>query len=68
MLQQMTVIRKHADRIRIAEIHSQANARIRQRPSVEVRHIDGIAKEILSNILPHVLEKQKMQLMYMERV
>ena len=64
----MTVIRKHADRIRIAEIHSQAHARICERAPVEIWNIYRIAKEILPNILSHVLEKQKMQLMYMERV
>src|ERR1700760_4059057 len=64
----MTVIWERPDRIRVAEIHPQTHAGIRQCVSIEVRHIYRIANEVFTDVVSHVLKQQEMQLVYVERM
>lgn len=68
MLQQMAVIRKDSNNIRIPEVHAYANARICEQSPVIIRNIDRVSQEVLVYRPAQVIEEQKMQLVNMKCV
>src|SRR5580700_693127 len=68
MLQEVAVIDKGADDVRIAKIHAQPHARVLQRAAVVVGDIDGIAQKRLVDRDAGPRDKLEMKLMYVKIV
>src|SRR5271169_6625063 len=68
MLEQMAVINERADRVWIAEVHSQLHAWICSALAVPIGDIDRIAQERLIQWHAVPFHKHEMDLMDMERV
>ena len=61
----MTVVHEISDRIRVAEIHANANARIGEGMAVVIGNIDGVPQEILAHLATHVFKQEKVKLVDM---
>src|ERR1700761_2769063 len=67
VLQDVAVIRKHANRLRAAEIHPQLHAWVCALP-IPIRKIDGVSQAAFLHGLAIALQNLKMQLVNMEIV
>ena len=62
------MVDKRAHYIRIAKIHTQANAGISKRAAIVVGHIHRVAQKVLIHLSSRIVEQQKVQLMNVKGV